>query len=59
MKTKRYITNDWIATPAGWTPYDGMQVQGWPIATIVDGKIVMQENEIQNAPAGRLVHFQH
>jgi dihydroorotase len=44
LKRRRRIENDWIATPCGWTPFDGMQVTGWPVATIVRGQAVMREN---------------
>ncbi len=37
LKAKRTITNDWMATKGGWTPYHGMDVTGWPVATIVRG----------------------
>ncbi|GBQ92763.1 dihydroorotase [Gluconacetobacter liquefaciens] len=57
MAAKRRITNDWIATPAGWTPFDGMAVTGWPMATIVRGQAVMREDTILGAPVGRLACF--
>ena len=40
------ITNDWIASKSGWTPYDNVKVKGFPIFTIVNGKVVMRENQI-------------
>jgi len=57
MRRKRTITNDWIATPVGWSPFDGVTVTGWPTATIVRGHVVMQDDEIREGPKGRLVHF--
>ena len=27
----------WIASRAGWTPYDGVTVTGWPVGTFVRG----------------------
>jgi dihydroorotase len=57
MRRSRTIENDWIATPAGWTPFAGMHVTGWPHATIVRGHIVMREDEVPGPPAGRVVHF--
>lgn len=57
MNQKKRITNDWIASPAGWTPYDQMEVTGWPMVTIVKGKIVMQNDEICGNPEGDLVDF--
>ncbi len=57
LKRRRTIETDWIATPAGWTPFAGMQVTGWPLATIVRGRIVMREDEVLGAPSGQLVGF--
>ena len=57
LKATRTITNDWIAAPCGWTPFDGMAVTGWPIATIVRGRVVMRDDEVLGAPTGRIVQF--
>jgi dihydroorotase len=57
MRRRRRIENAWIASPCGWTPFDGMEVTGWPIATIVRGQAVMREDEVLGSPRGRLVRF--
>ncbi len=57
LKARRRITNDWIASPCGWTPFDGMDVTGWPISTIVRGRVVMREDEVIGTPSGKLVKF--
>jgi dihydroorotase len=57
LKAQRRIENSWIVSPCGWTPFDGMQVTGWPVATILRGTTVMRDNEVQGAPSGRLVAF--
>jgi dihydroorotase len=57
MKRQRRIENDWIVSPSGWTPFDGMAVTGWPLATIVRGHVVMREDEVLGAPSGRLAAF--
>jgi dihydroorotase len=57
MKAERRIENDWIATPAGWTPFDGMRVTGWPVAVILRGKLVMRDDIVPDIPRGRLVKF--
>lgn len=54
---ERTITNDWIASRSGWTPFDGMKVKGWPIATIVRGHVVMQDEQVKGRPIGRPVRF--
>ncbi len=57
MAARRTITNDWIASPCGWTPFDGMTVTGWPVMTIVRGSVVMRNDRVDGAPEGRLVSF--
>ncbi|CAK7192422.1 Allantoinase [Commensalibacter sp. Nvir] len=58
MNKTRTITNDWIVSPAGWTPYDQKKVKGWPVATIVKGSIVMQDDAIIGQPHGQLIQFE-
>ncbi len=55
-KTKT-IENKWIASRCGWTPFDGMTVVGWPIYTILSGKVAMAEDEIIAPPQGRPIFF--
>lgn len=57
LGAKREITNSWMACKAGWTPYDGRTVTGWPIATIIRGNIVMREDELLAKPVGKPVKF--
>ncbi|MEO8756736.1 MAG: dihydroorotase, partial [Devosia sp.] len=37
LTRRETITNGWVASKAGWTPYDGVAVTGWPVGTIVNG----------------------
>ncbi len=57
MKHSRRIEESWIASPCGWTPFAGMQVTGWPVATILRGVPVMRDDEVLGTPRGRLVQF--
>lgn len=59
LRKKVTIDNKWIASRCGWTPFAGMQVTGWPIATILSGEIVMRENQILGTPRGRLIEFEN
>jgi dihydroorotase len=58
LKKKRTITNDWIVSKCGWTAYDGMEVTGWPIGTIIRGKRVMWEDEVVTPSQGETIKFQ-
>lgn len=57
LKAQRRITNMWIASRCGWTPYDGWRVTGWPMATVVRGRVVMREDQLLGDPAGEPVRF--
>ena len=52
LKKKKVIENNWIASRSSWTPYDGLEVTGWPISTIVRGNIVMKDMELLGKPIG-------
>src|SRR3984885_6884062 len=46
LKRRATIRNADVGARAGWTPYDGVTVTGWPVGTIVRGLRVMWEGEI-------------
>ncbi|WP_445492140.1 dihydroorotase [Rhodopseudomonas sp. RCAM05734] len=57
MKRSETITNDWVASKAGWTPYDGVKVTGWPVGTFVRGNRVMWQGELVTPAQGETVRF--
>jgi dihydroorotase len=57
LKAKRTITHDQQATRCGWTPFDGVEATGWPMATIVRGRVVMRDGELIGSAHGRPVRF--
>jgi dihydroorotase len=57
MGRRRVIEESWIASPCGWTPFAGVAVQGWPVATIIRGQTVMRDDEVLGEPVGRLMSF--
>ncbi|MER8481944.1 dihydroorotase [Mesorhizobium sp. M1322] len=57
LKRRETITNAQAGSKAGWTPYDGREVTGWPVGTIVRGRRVMWEGEIVTPGQGRAVEF--
>lgn len=57
LKKTETISNSWIRSRVGWTPYDGMKVQGWPIMTILKGQIAMRDNTIFSNVIGEAVRF--
>jgi dihydroorotase len=57
LAARRTITNDWSRSRCGWTPFDGMTVTGWPVATLVRGRIVMRDGQLVGQASGAPVAF--
>lgn len=47
---KETITQSLMHHGADYTPYEGMEVTGWPVMTVLRGKVVMQDGEIVGEP---------
>lgn len=58
LKKERIISNEWIASKSGWTPYDGIKVKGWPVFTIIRGEIIMREDNLLAEPSGKKMLFE-
>jgi dihydroorotase len=57
MTRQRTIEEDWIVTPAGWTPFAGMRVTGWPQAVVLRGAVVMRDDAVVGEPMGKMIQF--
>jgi len=57
LKARRTIAADAQASRCGWTPFEGFEAKGWPIATIIRGMIVMQDGELVTPGAGKPMRF--
>lgn len=57
LKRRETITNEWVKSRAGWTPYDGVTVTGWPVGTIVRGNKVMWQGELVTPSVGQPMRF--
>ncbi len=58
LNAERVIENTWIASKSGWTPYHGMPVTGWPVMTVIRGRVVMRDGATVGQPAGLPARFQ-
>jgi dihydroorotase len=46
-----------VASRAGWTPYNGVTVTGWPVGTLIRGHRVMWQGELTAPAQGERVRF--
>ena len=44
------LTNALMQHTIDYTPYEGMEVTGWPVATVRRGEVVMRDGKVQAAP---------
>ena len=57
LKARRVVTRDAVASRCGWSPFEGMELTGWPVATVVGGRMVMRAGQLSGEPAGEPVRF--
>ncbi|WP_120497166.1 dihydroorotase [Kiloniella sp. EL199] len=57
MNKEETISKDWLAYKCGWSPFEGVTVKGWPMATIIRGSVVMKDGELIGDPQGKPVRF--
>lgn len=58
LKKEVTISNKWIASKCGYTPFDGMKVTGWPTHTIIRGQLIMTEDTVITPSKGHPITFE-
>ena len=57
LKARRTIRHADMATRVGWTPFDGLEAKGWPMATVIRGRVVMRDGEVIAPGRGEPIRF--
>jgi len=57
MNKKITIKNENIESKCGWTPFDGYELKGTPVSTIISGQIKMKDGIILGDPEGKSLKF--
>ena len=57
MNKEQTIKNEMMATKCGWTPFHGMTIKGFPVATIINGKTVMSDGKVVLEGFGQPLEF--
>ena len=57
MKKEVIIKNNWIESKCKWTPFNDFKVKGFPVGTVVNGKIVMENGKIVTKASGKPLCF--
>ncbi len=57
LKARRTLSHAAMANRSGWTAFDGFEATGWPMATIIRGRVVMRDDEVVTEGYGEPVRF--
>ncbi len=52
------VQREELLTKCGWSPFEGWNLTGWPIITIVGGKIVYEKGQIYTEVRGQALTFE-
>lgn len=58
LKKRWEVTDDWLASRSGWSPFTGMTLTGKAIGTIVRGRAAMWEDSLGDAADGQPIRFE-
>jgi len=57
LQRSETISEEWVASRCGWSPFTGRTVKGWPVGTMVRGTNVMWQGELTAPSTGQPVKF--
>ena len=56
---KQTVRNQTQVTKCGWSPWDGVSLQGWPVRTLVKGQTVFLNGQFDETVRGSEIEFDH
>ena len=56
---KQTVRNQTQVTKCGWSPWDGVSLQGWPVRTLVKGHTVFLNGQFDETVRGSEIEFDH
>ncbi len=57
LSTYRPVLREELQTKCGWSPFEGWNLTGWPVITIVNGQIVYDRGKIDTTIHGQALTF--
>jgi dihydroorotase len=56
-RTPKPVRREELLTKCGWSPFEGWELVGWPLLTIVGGQIVFQNGQVDPSVRGQALTF--
>jgi len=48
MDMEKVVSSDEMISACGWSPYEGLSLKGWPVMSLIRGKLVMEDGEVNS-----------
>jgi dihydroorotase len=58
VKNYRPVLREELLTKCGWSPFEGWNLTGWPVVTIVNGQVVYEKGKVNPNIRGKALVFQ-
>ena len=53
----RLVVREEMVTKCGWSPFEGWNLTGWPVVTVVGGKVVFEKGKLNTTVRGEALTF--
>ncbi len=57
LNNYRPVLREELLTKCGWSPFEGWNLTGWPVVTVVGGKIVYERGKLHTDVRGKALSF--
>lgn len=57
LETYRPVLREELLTKCGWSPFEGWNLTGWPVTTIVGGQVVFDHGKLDTEVRGQALSF--
>lgn len=57
LQNYRPVLREELLTKCGWSPFEGWNLTGWPVVTIVGGQVVYNKGELNKEVRGKALSF--
>ncbi|NJO29508.1 MAG: dihydroorotase [Richelia sp. SL_2_1] len=58
LNSRKQVRREELVTKCGWSPFEGWNLTGWPVTTIVGGEVVYHQGELNTSIRGRALTFE-
>jgi dihydroorotase len=57
LEKYRPVVREEMLTKCGWSPFEGWDLTGWPVVTVVGGKVVFEKGKLDTNVRGEALRF--